>query len=58
LGVSLQAQYYQLKINTTGVSFDDEPVQIINLHKDKQETAWEKWVADNINRRISKHELT
>lgn len=41
-----------------GVSFDDEPVQIINLHKDNSNQAWGKMVADNINIGISKHNLS
>jgi hypothetical protein len=40
-----------------GISFDDEPVQVINLHKDNSEKAWEKWVADNMNIGTSKHNL-
>lgn len=31
-----------------GLSMDNEPPQIINLHSDHSRNAWESWVADNI----------
>jgi hypothetical protein len=40
-----------------GVSFDDEPIQIINLHTDNSNKTWEKWVADNILIKTSTHTL-
>ncbi|HPM31687.1 MAG TPA: glycosyl hydrolase 115 family protein [Chryseolinea sp.] len=41
-----------------GVSIDDQPVQVINLHADTSPRAWEKMVADNINITASKHTLS
>jgi hypothetical protein len=40
-----------------GISIDNEPIQIINLHKDTSNQAWGKMVADNINIGLSKHNL-
>jgi hypothetical protein len=40
-----------------GVSLDDEAVQILNMHEGMNNAVWEKWVADNIIEKISKHEV-
>ncbi|GAA4443962.1 glycosyl hydrolase 115 family protein [Pontibacter saemangeumensis] len=39
------------------VSIDDEAPQIINMHKENSEGAWNKWVADNINILTSTHNV-
>ncbi|GAB3540475.1 glycosyl hydrolase 115 family protein [Pontibacter brevis] len=39
------------------VSIDDEAPQIINMHKENSEGAWNKWVADNINIQTSTHKV-
>ncbi|HEY4968097.1 MAG TPA: glycosyl hydrolase 115 family protein, partial [Puia sp.] len=31
-----------------GLSIDDEPVKILNLHSDHSNNSWEEWVANNI----------
>ena len=47
--------------NTEGlrfaISFDDGPPQIINLHENKSNKAWEGWVSDNILIKTSTHSL-
>lgn len=40
------------------ISIDDEAPQIINIHEDLSEKAWEKSVADNIKILESKHNIT
>jgi hypothetical protein len=40
-----------------GISVDDEPVQIINVHWDKTQIAWERSVAENIRTLVSVHTL-
>ncbi len=40
-----------------GISIDDQPVQIINIHTDMSPEAWGKMVANNINITSSKHTL-
>jgi hypothetical protein len=40
------------------VSFDDEPPQIINIHKDKTFQDWEESVSNNVTVGISKHNIT
>jgi hypothetical protein len=32
-----------------GVSFDDDPPEIINMHAQDSKMAWESWVSANIN---------
>ena len=41
-----------------GISIDDEPIQIINIHSDNSMQAWEKWVANSINVEVSNHKIT
>jgi hypothetical protein len=41
-----------------GISFDNEPAQIINMHANKTSQDWETWVSDNINTEESKHSIT
>lgn len=47
--------------NTTGlryaISFDDEKPQIVNIHQDNSDKAWNESVADNIKILISQHRL-
>ncbi|ALJ01085.1 glycosyl hydrolase [Rufibacter tibetensis] len=47
--------------NTQGlryaISFDDEAPQIVNIHQDKSDRAWNQNVANNINLTVSKHQL-
>ena len=40
-----------------GISFDDEPAQIMNMHPSASNRLWEEWVSDNINEQISKHTI-
>ena len=40
-----------------GISFDDEPPQIIKMHADFSNRAWEKAVSDNMLEKISKHQI-
>ena len=39
------------------ISFDDGAPQLINLHQDKSNKAWEQWVSDNIIIKTSRHIL-
>ncbi len=39
------------------VSIDNEPPQIINIHSNYDYEKWKKYVADNINIKISKHKI-
>lgn len=47
--------------NTQGlryaVSFDDENPQIINMHANDSQQVWESWVSNNINIKVSEHEI-
>jgi hypothetical protein len=44
-----------------GISFNDEEPQIVNIHEEMLDgfklQVWERWVADNINIRTSKHTI-
>ena len=40
-----------------GISFDDEIPQIINLHEDSSDKAWDSWVSNNINLKTSTHAI-
>lgn len=40
-----------------GISIDDGPIQIINVHQDKSNFAWERSVANNIRSLFSNHIL-
>jgi hypothetical protein len=40
------------------VSFDNQPPQIVNVHADSSDQAWEKMVANNINISTTKHDVT
>ena len=40
-----------------GISIDDEPPQIINIHAGYTNHDWEKWVADNIIISTTSHEV-
>lgn len=40
-----------------GISIDDEPPQIVNIHAGMSPQVWGKMVADNINIKVSKHTL-
>ncbi|MCC9136679.1 glycosyl hydrolase 115 family protein [Pontibacter silvestris] len=39
------------------VSIDDEEPQVINMHENNSQKAWEEWVANNINIKESKHSV-
>jgi hypothetical protein len=39
------------------VSFDDQPPQIVNIHKGESLQVWERWVANNINETLTEHSL-
>ncbi len=41
-----------------GISIDDEPVQVINIHQDKSQQNWERSVAENVRRLYSRHRIT
>ncbi len=38
-----------------GISFDNEPAQIINMHANKTFQDWEAWVSNNVNITVSGH---
>ena len=38
-----------------GVSFDDEPPQVVNVHADESQAAWSRSVADGVTVATSKH---
>jgi Glycosyl hydrolase family 115/Gylcosyl hydrolase family 115 C-terminal domain len=40
-----------------GISFDNQPPQIITINADNSNQTWEKWVSNNINMTISHHVL-
>jgi hypothetical protein len=40
-----------------GISFDDGPVQIVNMHADFDNRAWEKAVANNVIEKITAHQI-
>lgn len=40
-----------------GISFDNDPAQIINMHALDSNKMWETWVSDNINVQTSQHTL-
>jgi hypothetical protein len=40
-----------------GISFDDEPPQIVNIHADTSLQAWERWVSDNAITATSQHRI-
>jgi hypothetical protein len=39
------------------ISFDDEPPQIVNMHADFNNKAWEKAVSDNVLVKVSTHQI-
>jgi hypothetical protein len=41
-----------------GISFDDEPLQVVNMHAQASHQLWQRWVSDNLNAQISKHKIT
>jgi hypothetical protein len=41
-----------------GVSFDDDPPQIINMHALDSNKIWETWVSNNINVQTSQHSIS
>ncbi len=41
-----------------GLSFDDEPPQIVNIHADTSLQTWERWVSDNVITASSQHSIT
>jgi len=41
-----------------GISIDDEAPQIISIHSDKSNRAWEQSVADEIRKPLSQHHIT
>jgi hypothetical protein len=41
-----------------GISFDDEPPQVINLHADYSQAEWERSVRDGVRTMTSKHKIT
>jgi hypothetical protein len=40
-----------------GVSFDDQPPQIVNIHSGETLQLWERWVANNVNETVTEHLL-
>ncbi len=38
-----------------GISIDDGPIQVLNMHEGETDRAWERWVSDNINAVPSGH---
>ncbi len=40
-----------------GISFDDEPPQIISMNGGNSSRVWEEWVASNINMSVSRHTI-
>jgi hypothetical protein len=40
-----------------GISFDDEPPQLINMHARDSLKLWRTWVSDNVNVQISRHTI-
>jgi hypothetical protein len=40
-----------------GISFDEEPVQIINMHAQESNQLWERWVSANVNVQTSQHTI-
>ena len=38
-----------------GISLDDEPIQLVNMHARNDNQAWEGWVANNVNICESEH---
>ena len=39
------------------ISFDDEPPQVVNIHADNSNQAWERSVSENITIAVSEHTL-
>ncbi|MBX3433228.1 MAG: glycosyl hydrolase 115 family protein [Pirellulales bacterium] len=39
------------------VSFDDQPPQLVNMHADASNRAWERQVAENVNETTTEHRL-
>ncbi len=50
--------YYAHQGLRYGISFDDEPVQIVNMHEGRTLQDWERSVSDNITLGVSRHTLT
>ncbi len=40
-----------------GISFDEEPPQIIIMNAENSNRTWEQWVANNINTSVSRHSI-
>ena len=40
-----------------GISFDDEPPQIVNMHANSAHSLWQHWVSTNINEQNSQHRI-
>jgi hypothetical protein len=38
-----------------GISFDNDPAQIVNMHANKTFQDWEAWVSNNVNLEVSNH---
>ncbi|HPN36444.1 MAG TPA: hypothetical protein PK843_18215 [bacterium] len=50
--------FYEQQGLRYGISFDDDPVQIVNMHEGRTFQDWERSVSDNITLGISQHALT
>lgn len=40
-----------------GVSIDDGPIQVVNMHADSSHQAWQQWVSTNVNVETSRHHV-
>jgi hypothetical protein len=40
-----------------GISFDDEVPQIVNMHAQASHQLWQRWVSDNVNVQVSRHNI-
>ena len=49
--------YHDVQGLRYGISFDDEPPQVVNLHADTTLRAWERWVSENVITAVSQHRL-
>lgn len=38
-----------------GISVDDGPIQIVNMHSDSSHAAWQQWAANNVNVNTTHH---
>lgn len=40
-----------------GISVDDGPIQIVNMHADSSHRAWQQWVGNNVNVQTTRHRV-